>query len=108
MIHATLNEDLNLSKKSARWVPKLLTEEMKNERVKMCEAFLQMVHHHALAILDQIVTMDESAVAFHTPRRQSSRASSGWERQPGLIKAKVWASRSEKMILAFFDFKSLF
>jgi hypothetical protein len=39
MIHATLNEDLNLSKKSARWVPKLLTEEMKNERVKTCEAF---------------------------------------------------------------------
>jgi hypothetical protein len=30
-IQATLHEDLHLSKKSARWVPKLLNQEMKNE-----------------------------------------------------------------------------
>jgi hypothetical protein len=77
MIHATLNEDLNLSKKSARWVPKLLSEETKNERVKTCEAFLQMVHHQALAMLDQIVTMDESAVAFHTPPPPPNQAVAG-------------------------------
>jgi hypothetical protein len=28
-IHYTLHQDLNLSKKSARWVPKLLTDKMK-------------------------------------------------------------------------------
>jgi hypothetical protein len=27
-IHATLHDDLNLSKKSARWVPKLLSDDM--------------------------------------------------------------------------------
>ncbi len=32
-IHHALKEDLNLSKKLTRWVPKLLTDEMKKERV---------------------------------------------------------------------------
>ncbi len=35
MVHATLLKDLRLSKKSARWVSKLLYEEMKKERVRM-------------------------------------------------------------------------
>jgi hypothetical protein len=56
-IHATLHEDLYLSKKSARWVPKPLNQEMKNERVRICEAFMTMVSHHFMAMLDQIITM---------------------------------------------------
>jgi hypothetical protein len=65
-IHATLHEDPHLSKESARWVPKLLNQ-MKNERIRICEAFLAMVRHHSMAMLDQAVTMDESMVPFHTP-----------------------------------------
>jgi hypothetical protein len=33
-IHAKLHDNLNLSKKSARWVPKLLSDDMKKERVR--------------------------------------------------------------------------
>ncbi len=33
-IHTKLHDDLNLSKKSARWVPKLLSDDMKKERVR--------------------------------------------------------------------------
>jgi hypothetical protein len=65
MIHTTLHEDLKLSKKSARWVP---TEEMKNKRVRTCKTFLVMVRCHSIVMLDQIFTMDDSAVAFHTPQ----------------------------------------
>jgi hypothetical protein len=35
MVHNTLHKDLRLSKKSARWVSKLLYKEMKKERVRM-------------------------------------------------------------------------
>ncbi len=73
-IHHTLKEDLNLSKKSARWVPKLLTEEMKKERVRTKEAFLVMIRRHSKAMLENIVTMDESVVSFHTPEtKQQSK-----------------------------------
>jgi hypothetical protein len=48
-------------------VPKLLTDEMKKERVQTSEAFSVMIRHSSKAMLDNIVTMDESVVSFHTP-----------------------------------------
>jgi hypothetical protein len=106
-IHASLHEDLHLSKKSARWVPKLLNHEMKNDRVRICEAFLALLHCHSIAMFDQIVTMDESAVSFHMPR--TKQQSKQWleKRTPGPIKGKVQASRTKQMVLAFFDSKGL-
>ncbi len=106
-IHHTLKEDLNLSKKSARWVPKLLTDEMKKERVQTSEAFLAMVRRRSKAILENIVTMDESAVFFHTP--ETKEQSKQWLKkgEPGPIKAKVHATRAKQMVLAFFDAKGL-
>jgi hypothetical protein len=52
-----------------------------------------------MAMLDQIVTMDKSVVPSHQAAEQQ------WlgKGQPGPIKAKVHASRSKKMVLAFFD-----
>jgi histone-lysine N-methyltransferase SETMAR len=106
-IHNTLKEDLNLSKKLARWVPKLLTEEMKKERVRTSEAFLAMIRHRSKAMLENIVTMDESAVSFHTP--ETMQQSKQWLKKgkPGPIKAKVHATRTKQMVLAFFDAKGL-
>ncbi len=66
-INATLHNDLNLSKKSARWVPKLLSNKMKKEQVRTSEEFLKMIRRHSMSMLDNIVTMDESAVFFHKP-----------------------------------------
>jgi hypothetical protein len=43
MINLTLRHDLNLTKKSARWVPKLPTDDMEKERVRMSQNFLAMV-----------------------------------------------------------------
>jgi hypothetical protein len=54
-------------KKSAQCVPKLLNKEMKNERARICEAFMSLLCRHSMAMLDWIVTMNESAVSFHTP-----------------------------------------
>jgi histone-lysine N-methyltransferase SETMAR len=106
-INLTLRHDLNLTKKSARWVPKLLTEEMKKERVRTSELFLAMVRRHSMSLLDNIVTMDESAVSFHTP--ETKQQSMQWlpKGQPGPVKAKVHATRTKQMVLAFFDSKGL-
>ena len=54
-------------------------------------------------LLNKIVTMDESAVSFHTPETKAQ--SKQWlpKGAPGPIKARVHASRKKQMILAFFD-----
>jgi histone-lysine N-methyltransferase SETMAR len=103
----TLHEDLDLSKKSARWVPKLLTSAHKEERIQTCEKFLAVVRCRSMAMLDSIVTMDESAMSFHTP--ESKMQSKQWTKKgkPGPIKAKVHATRSKHMVLAFFDNEGL-
>jgi hypothetical protein len=96
-INLTLRHDLNLTKKSARWVPKLLTEEMKKERVRTSKFFLAMVRRRSLSLLDNIVTMDESTVSFHIP--ETKQQSMRWlpKGQPGPVKAKVHATRTKQM-----------
>ncbi len=89
MIQLTLHEDLDLSKKSARWIPKLLTCAHKEEMVLTCEEFLVMVRCHSMVMLESIVTMEESAVSFLFP--ETKQQSKQWTKkgQPGPIKAKV-------------------
>ena len=102
-----LHDNLGLVKKSARWVPKLLNDDQKQERVRTCTEFLAMVQRRSKAMLDNILTIDESAVSFHTP--ETKQQSKQWLRKgtPGPIKAKVSASRTKQMVLAFFDSKGL-
>jgi hypothetical protein len=102
-IHAMLHTNLGLEKKSARSVHKLLNDDQKQQRVEVCSEFIKAVQHYSLAMLDSIVTMDEMTVCYHTP--QSKKQSQQWiqKGQPGPILAKVQASQTKQMLLAFFD-----
>jgi hypothetical protein len=92
-----------IEKKSARWVPKLLSEEQKQERVHACNEFISAVRRRSMAMLDNIVTM----ISHHTP--ETKKQSKQWIKkgQPGPLKARVHASQTKQMILAFFDSKGL-
>jgi len=102
-----IHSDLGLSKKSARWVPKLLNMTQKMERVRVCTEFVAAVHRHSMSYLDTIVTMDKTMVSHHTP--ETKRQSKRWVKKgsPGHVKARVHASRSKQMVLAFFDAKGI-
>jgi hypothetical protein len=102
-IYNILHKDLGLTKKSARWVPKLLTKEQKQERLRISQEFMELVEREGEEILGRIITMDESEVSYHTP--ETKRQSMQWIKKgsPGPIKAKVQASRTKQMVLAFFD-----
>jgi hypothetical protein len=105
IIHSILHKDLGLEKKSARWVPKLLSVEQKEERVRTCTAFIAAVQCRSMVMLDNMVTMDETMVCHHTP--ETKKQSMQWVKkgQPGPLKARVHASRTKQMLLAFFDNK---
>jgi hypothetical protein len=106
-MHSILRDNLGLVKKSARWVPKLLNEDQKQEHVRTCTEFVAAVQRRSMAMLDCIVTMDETMVSYHTP--ETKKQSKQWveKGQPGPIKARVHASRTKQMLLAFFDSKGL-
>ncbi len=66
IVHATLTEDFGLVRKSAPWVSKLLSTAQKQERVKCSGSFLDLIPWHSLAVLNNIMMMNELAVAFRT------------------------------------------
>ncbi len=76
--------------------------EQKDES-KRSEDFIQLLQRLSLAVLNNIVIMDESATSFHTP--ETKRQSKQWVKkdQPGPLKAKVHALRAKQMVLIFFD-----
>ena len=73
-IHNNLHENLGLTKKSVRWVPKLLSDAQKLERVSVAKVFKNLKFHMGEDFLSSIVTMDETMVSFYTPEtRESSK-----------------------------------
>ena len=98
-IISVLHKDLGLSKKSARWVPKLLSDEQKQKRIECSQAFVSRYMREGTTFLDKIVTMDESAVAYHTP--ETKNQSKQWVKKgsPRPIKCKSQASRTKQMVL---------
>ncbi|QQP37168.1 Mariner Mos1 transposase, partial [Caligus rogercresseyi] len=95
-IFHVLHDDLGLSIKSARWIPKMLTEDHKMKRVRCAQAFLKLNFELGLEFLDKIVTMDEISVSFFTP--ESKRGSSQW-----LPKGSNPPLKKKQMVLSSFD-----
>ncbi|QQP41345.1 Uncharacterized protein FKW44_015683 [Caligus rogercresseyi] len=102
-IFHVLHDDLGLSIKSARWIPKMLIEDHKMKRVRCAQAFLKLNFELGLGFLDKIVTMDETSVSFFTP--ESKRGSSQWLSKGSNppLKFKRQESRKKQMVLSFFD-----
>jgi hypothetical protein len=98
---------LGLVKKSAHWVPELLSQVQKEERVRISQDFVDAVEHSGLSMLDHIITMDKTLDSHFIP--ETKRMSKEWtlKGKPGPLKAKVQASRSKQMVFAFFDSRSL-
>jgi hypothetical protein len=102
-----LHNKLGLVKKSARLVSKLLSEEQKKERVKICTDFVASMHGLSMTMLDNIVIMDETW--YPTTHLKKKRQSKQWIKKGllGLVKAKVLTSGTKQMVLAFIYSKGL-
>ena len=105
-VQTILHDDLGLTKgkKAAKWVPKRLSKEQKEERVRVCCDFVAAVHCHSSSWLNNIVTMGEAMVSLHAPaetKKQSKKRVPKGQLVP--TKAEVPATGSKQMVLAFFD-----
>jgi predicted HAD superfamily phosphohydrolase YqeG len=75
--------------------------------VEVCIKFVLGIHHHSLAILDSIITMDKTTICYHTSKKKEQSQQWIKKGQQGPIKAKVNANQTKEMLLAFFDNKGL-
>lgn len=92
-----LHDDLELSKKSSRWVPHLLSEAQKEERICCAKVFKKELFNRGDTFLNSIITMDKSMVPFFTPK--AKQMSKQWvaKGSPAPIKAKVQESRKKQI-----------
>ena len=100
-VDTILHEDLKMWKVSARWVPRMLTDENKASRVAMCQAMLSCDKGMNSAFFPSIVTMDETWMLMFNPETKWSSVQWKHTDSPPLKKFRVTAS-AEKIMLAMF------
>lgn len=98
---------LGMMKLSARWVPRLLTEEQKRVRHKTSAECLALFEADPENFLERFVTMDETWVHHYQP--ESKQQSKQWKHHgsPPPRKAKTVPSAGKVMASFFWDSKGI-
>ncbi len=93
---------MSFKKVSAKFVPRLLTQEQKNFRVRLCEENLGRLRADP-HFLEYLICGDESSVPLYDPETKAS--SCQWKRPHERCPTKALRGRAKKssMLVCFFD-----
>ena len=97
-VHTILHEHLSMSKVCARWVPKMLTPDMKATRVNTSSVLLSRYNVNPENFLSRVVTGDETWVYYYDP--PSKFESMEWKHAGSLRTKKFKVSRTTKKVMA--------
>lgn len=100
--HHLLSEVLNLSRVCARWIPRLLTDEQRANRVSICQYWQNQVRNDP-TWLDNVIMVDKSWIYVYDP--ETKQQSTQWVPKGGAPPKKARANKSaaKAMIITFFD-----
>lgn len=107
LIHEIVNEKLKFRKLCSRWVPKILTEQHKKQRMGSALQFLTRYNEDGDDFLSRIVTGDETWVSYDTP--ETKRQSMEWRHtsSPTKVKPKQILTPRKLMCTVFWDRKGI-
>lgn len=102
-VHHIVHEYLGMRKLCAKWVPRELTFDQKQQRVDDSEQCLEMIKHNKAEFLRRYVTMDETWLHHYTP--ESNRQSAEWTArgEPTPKRGKTQQSAGKVMASVFWD-----
>lgn len=106
IVHEIVTTELQMRKVCAKLVPKVLTDEQKENRVSISRELLDRVRGDP-DFLEQVITGDETWVFEYDP--ETKRQSSEWHttESPRPKKARMSKSKVKSMLIAFFDSKGV-
>lgn len=81
-VHTILKKILKVRRLTARWIPHLLTDEQKRQRVKTARELLERYPKFDKNVFNSFVTGDETWVHFFEPQRK--------------VNNKIWATKNAK------------
>ncbi|UYV72608.1 hypothetical protein LAZ67_10000042, partial [Cordylochernes scorpioides] len=102
-IGTIMSDVLNFRKVCARWVPRLLLENHKQQRMEAARAFLEMHQRDGDQLFSRIVTGDESWVHLSTP--ETKRQSMVWKKPEESAPKKAKVTISAGKVMAMENFK---
>ncbi|GFS17589.1 histone-lysine N-methyltransferase SETMAR [Elysia marginata] len=98
-----ITDILGYRKVSARWVPQILTDELKMQRKTMCAELLKHYEEEGEEFIQRIVTGDESWVHHYDPKSKRQPMEYRHRSSPSSRKFKVVASARKVMLTVFLD-----
>ena len=102
-VHHIITNLLGYRKVSARWVPRMLTPQMKLQRVQICRELLAKFDEDGEDFLRQIVTGDESWVHHYDPESKQQSKEYRHKTSPSPKKFKVYSSARKVLLTIFWD-----
>jgi len=102
-VDTILHDDLKMRKVSARWVPRMLTDENKASSVAMCQAKFSRDKGMNSAFFSSIVTMHETWMPMFNPETKWKSAQWKHTDSPPQKKFRVTASAEKIMVAMFWD-----
>lgn len=103
--HRIMN-DLGLKKKAPKFVPRLLSDEQKRMRMKICASNLKLLAD-VPELLDYVVTGDESSIPLYDPETKLSSMHWLAKEDQHPQKALCTCAHSSTMVMTFFDSSGL-
>lgn len=102
-VFTILHEHLGMRKLCAKWVPRELTIDQKQQRVDDSEECLAMINRNKAEFYRRYVTMDETWLRHYTP--ESNRQSAEWTAsdEPNPKRGKTQQSAGKVMASVFWD-----
>ena len=98
-----ITDILAYKKVCARWVPRMLTNDMKAERVRVCGELLARYEEEGECFLRRIVTGDESWVHHYDPENKKQSMEFRHKGSPCPKKFKVVRSAGKVLLTVFWD-----
>lgn len=106
-VYNILTEKLGYTKVCARWVPRMLTADHKQQRIDCSRAFLQQCDDNEEETLGSIVTGDETWCFHFTPETKEQSRQWRHSGSPAPKKFKVTQSAGKVMATVFWDQKGI-
>lgn len=101
-VHQILTNDLEMRKICAKMVPKILSQDQKDNRRDRCLDFLEQIENDP-SFLERVITGDESWIFEYDP--ETKRQSQEWHTSasPRQKKGRMSKSKIKSMLICFFD-----
>lgn len=106
-IYEILTTHLHMKKLSARWVPRLLSDEQKRDRAKVCRSNLAILRRNRKNFLRCLVTGDETWVHYVTPETKK-QSNNGNTMAHHVLRKRRWKNQLERSWHQFSRIKRVF